>query len=108
MKFLKWLSVVLILLIIVYFLGPEPSSPKYDPSLPKVPSAATQLEKYISDRDASHKLKADNEARIVWQNDSLKQKTDYAIVYLHGFSASREEGSPVHTDFAKKFGCNLF
>jgi len=108
MKFLKWFAVVLFLLIIVYFLGPEPSSPKFDPSLPAVPQDATQLEKYIRDRDAAHKLKANNEAEIVWQNDSLKQKTEYAIVYLHGFSASHEEGNPVHTDFAKKFKCNLF
>ena len=41
-------------------------------------------------------------------NDSLKEKTEYAVVYLHGFSASQEEGDPVHYDFAKKFGCNLF
>ncbi len=55
-----------------------------------------------------HKLKPDNEARIEWLNDSLKEKTEYAVVYLHGFSASREEGDPVHSDFAKKFGCNLY
>ena len=53
-------------------------------------------------------MKPDNEARILWINDSTKQKTEYAVVYLHGFSASQEEGDPVHTDFAKKFGCNLF
>lgn len=108
MKFLKWLGVVLILLIIVYFLGPKPSHPKYETTLPTVPADALQLEKYISDHEALHKLKADNEARIVWLNDSLKEKTEYAVVYIHGFSASQEEGDPVHVDFAKKFGCNLF
>jgi hypothetical protein len=30
------------------------------------------------------------------------------VVYIHGFSASQEEGDPVHYTFAKKFGCNLF
>jgi pimeloyl-ACP methyl ester carboxylesterase len=34
--------------------------------------------------------------------------TEYAIVYLHGFSASQEEGDPVHRDLAKAFGCNLY
>jgi len=53
-------------------------------------------------------LKPDNEARVIWFNDSTKEKTDYAIVYLHGFSASQEEGDPVHRAFAKKFGCNLY
>ena len=29
-------------------------------------------------------------------------------MYLHGFSASQEEGAPVHKAIAKKFGCNLY
>jgi pimeloyl-ACP methyl ester carboxylesterase len=108
MRFLKWLGILLALLIIIYFLGPQPSTPKYSNSLPNVPADAMQLEKYISANEAQHKLKPDNEARIVWLNDSTKQKTEYAVVYLHGFSASQEEGDPVHRDFAKKFGCNLY
>lgn len=108
MKFLKWLGIILLLLIVVYFFGPHPSAPKYSIDLPAVPSEAMALENYISKNEAKHKLKPDNEARIVWMNDSVKQQTDYAVVYLHGFSASQEEGDPVHTDFAKKFGCNLF
>jgi pimeloyl-ACP methyl ester carboxylesterase len=108
MKFLKWLAALLIILIVVYFLGPHPSSPKYDLALQNVPSDAHQLEKYISDHEALHKLKPGNEARIVWLNDTSKEKTECVVVYLHGFSASREEGDPVHYDFAKKFGCNLF
>src|SRR5690606_4415203 len=31
-----------------------------------------------------------------------------SVVYLHGFSASEREGFPVHTEFAKKHGFNLF
>ncbi len=108
MRFLKWLGIVVIILIMVYFLGPQPATPKYSSQLPAVPSDAMQLEKYISDNEATHKIKPDNESRIVWYNDSLKEKTEYAIVYLHGFSASQEEGDPVHKEFAKKFGCNLY
>ncbi len=66
------------------------------------------LEQYIVDNEAKHKIKPDNEARIIWSNDSLKNETDYAVVYLHGFSASQEEGDPLHFEFAQKFGCNLF
>jgi pimeloyl-ACP methyl ester carboxylesterase len=108
MRFLKWLGILLFILIIVYFLGPRPSSPKYTKDLPAVPANGASLEKYVTDHEALHKLKPDNEARIVWLNDSLKEKTDYAVVYLHGFSASQEEGDPVHKKFAKKFGCNLY
>jgi esterase/lipase len=108
MRFLKWLGIVLVILIIIYFLGPQPSVPKYASQLPILPADAAQLEKYVADNEAKHKLKPDNEARIVWFNDSIKEKTEYAVVYLHGFSASQEEGDPVHIEFAKKYGCNLY
>jgi pimeloyl-ACP methyl ester carboxylesterase len=38
----------------------------------------------------------------------VKNKTEYAIVYLHGFSASQFEGAPTHINIAKMFGCNLY
>ena len=108
MKFLKWLGIVVLILILIYFMGPQPAHPKYSSGLPAVPADPAALEKYIADGEALHKIKPDNEARIEWFNDSLKQKTEYAVVYLHGFSASQEEGDPVHYDFAQKFGCNLY
>lgn len=108
MRFLKWLGIFLLVLIIVYFLGPQPSTPKYKNDLPAIPSEAAQLEKYIAGHEAKHKLKPDNEARIIWFNDSTKGQTEYAVVYLHGFSASQEEGDPVHREFAKQFGFNLY
>ncbi|HEY6503268.1 MAG TPA: alpha/beta hydrolase [Chitinophagaceae bacterium] len=108
MKFLKWLAFIFLILIVVYFLGPQPSSPKFTKDMPAVPGEPAALEKYIADHEALHKLKPDNEARVIWFNDSVKEKTEFAIVYLHGFSATQEEGDPVHIDIAKKFGCNLF
>ena len=108
MRFLKRLLAVILVLIIIYFLGPHPSHPVYNTSLTEVPSADTSLEKYIGQQESQHKIKPNNEARIVWANDSRKQKTEYAIVYLHGFSASQEEGNPVHRNIAKQFGCNLY
>lgn len=108
MKFLKWVGIILLFFIIAYFLGPQPPTPHYDTSLPILPAGSADLEKYIRDHESKHKLKPDNEARILWMDDSLKQITEYAIVYLHGFSASQEEGDPVHFEFAQKFGCNLY
>jgi len=75
--------------------------------MPVVPDDAAGLDAYVAAVEAKHKLKPDNEAMIVW-NDSTRSKTEYAVVYLHGFSASRMEGDPVHRDFAKKFGMNLY
>jgi len=108
MRLLKWLFIIIIILVIVYFLGPRPNTPVYTTQMPDVPADPSALETYIAHNEAQHKLKKDNEARIVWANDSLKQKTPYAIAYLHGFSASQEEADPVHRTIAKEFGCNLY
>ncbi len=107
MRLLKIFLYTIGVLIIVYLFGPRPSTPKYDTAMPAVP-ATGELEKFIAAQEAQHKLKPNNNARIVWASDSVQQKTAYAIVYLHGFSASQEEGSPVHRNIAKKFGCNLY
>jgi esterase/lipase len=108
MRIAKIIGVILLTLILIYWMGPKPKHPQYAKELPVVPDSAQQLEEYIKVKEAQHKLKPDNEARIVWYNDSLKEKTEYAVVYLHGFSASNKEGDPVHVNFAKKFGCNLY
>lgn len=108
MRFLKWLAIILLVLIVVYFLGPRPAKPEFEAALPVVPADPALLVSYIHKQESLHKIKPDNEARIIWASDSLKAKTEYAVVYLHGFSASQEEGDPVHTEFAKTFGCNLY
>jgi len=108
MKFLKWLAIIAAILGVIYLLGPNPSTPTYTNELPTVPADAIALENYIKANEAKHKLRPNNEARIIWANDSLKTKTEYAIVYIHGFSASQEEGAPVHMNIAKKFGCNMY
>ena len=108
MKFLRWTGIVLLVLIIIYFLGPKPAAPSYTAEIPSMPSQLTTLEQQITMDESKLALKPDNQARIIWANDSLKEKTEYAIVYLHGFSASQEEGDPVHQDFAREFGCNLY
>ncbi len=102
------LVILIGMLIVIYALGPHPATPVYEKDLPQVPAGTNELQAYIRHNEAMHKLKPDNEARIVWYNDSVKEKTPYSIVYLHGFSASQEEGRPIHTNIAKEFGCNLY
>jgi pimeloyl-ACP methyl ester carboxylesterase len=105
-RFIKLTAPVLII-VALYFLGPAPATPVYEPTLPTVPTEATALEQYVTANEAAHKLRPNNEARIVW-NDSTHKKTPYAVVYLHGFTASQMEGDPVHKRFARTMGCNLY
>jgi len=106
-RLLKWIFIILIVLTVAYFLGPRPSSPTYTNVLPSVPADAIALETYIKQNEAQHKVKPENEARIIWANDSVKQKTEYAIVYLHGFSDFKEVCDPFNTNLPKKLGQNF-
>jgi esterase/lipase len=107
MRLLKIVLAAVLVIAIVYLMGPHPQKPVYTTALPVVPAGDSALEAYIKTQESYHHVKPDNEARIVWA-DSTHQLTEYAIVYLHGFSASQEEGNPVHRDIAKQFGCNLY
>lgn len=104
---LIYISLPFVLLAVAYLLGPRPSAPRFDLAMPAVPAAAAELEQYVAAKEAAHKIKPNNEARIVWK-DSARQGTEYAVVYIHGFSASQMEGDPVHRRFAETFGCNLY
>lgn len=108
MRIMKWFLGIVLLLSIVYIVGPNPSTPVFTAILPTIPSNPAELEATITLKEKAHNTRPNNEARIVWANDSIKQKTPFAIVYLHGFSASQEEGNPVHQNIANAFGCNLY
>ncbi len=94
---------------ISYKSGPHPTPP----DLGKVykfnlPSDLNILETFIKEREAKIPgIKADNEGQFEWA-DSLKAVTPYSLVYIHGFSASHEEGAPVHENLAKRYGANLY
>ena len=109
MKTNRWIKITFhfILIIAIYFLGPAPDKPVFKEVMPEVPQQPEALEKYIQEKEQRHVIKPDNDARIIW-HDSSHRKTEYAIIYLHGFSASQKEGDPVHRLFAANFGCNLY
>ena len=48
-----------------------------------------------------------NESYIEF-NDSIPKKTNYSVLYLHGFTASGIEGDPVHRKIAKFLNANLY
>ncbi len=108
MKIIKYLAIALGALGLIYFIGPKKT---YDPVvLNDVEFTADihNVEEWLALKEAQiPDLKPDNEAKIIWANDSLKSKTEYALVYMHGFSASHEEGAPLHEDVAKRYGMNL-
>ena len=106
MKWLKALLGLIALLAVVYFVGPHPDQPVFDYAIQAIPDGSN-LDSLVRANESKHSIKPNNEASIIWA-DSNHQQTEYAIVYLHGFSASQMEGDPVHKNIAKQFHCNLY
>ena len=77
-------------------------------SLSEIPQNVSDLDNFLAQRESEYDLKPRTEANIIWNSGSSKHKTEYAIVYLHGFRASHPEGDPVHRTIAQTFSYNLF
>ncbi len=109
MNKLRYYIIIPVLIAGIYLSGPQLDPGEVGPELPEINYSGEELDQYINQRESGiENLKLDNQARIIWNDDSLKNKTEYSVVYLHGFSASQGEGIPIHTNFAKRYGCNLY
>ncbi len=104
----RFLGFLLLLFIVAYLMGPKPPKPDLNKNLPSISGSLTNIEDYVLKNDEGLTLKPDNESRIFWASDSVHERTDYAVLYLHGFSASWYEGYPAHERFAQYFGFNLY
>lgn len=98
---------LLVALIFIAALGPRPDSNirlNFDPS-----SISVDLETYLSKMEAKVANLRDNaHKQIIWYDPTSKSLTDFVVVYLHGFSASKVEIAPVPQNIAKALGANLF
>ncbi|MCB0689820.1 MAG: alpha/beta hydrolase [Saprospiraceae bacterium] len=89
----------------LFMVGPRASSVLLDPTITSRTMEDLQL--HLQAEQTSDLIKPDNEAMVYWA-DSIGIKTDYALVYLHGFSASRGEGDPIHLEFARRYHMNAY
>ena len=105
----KYLLVVFLVIITgAYLLGPKPERAELNNDLPSLPAGMRNIESFIEKKEAGFKIKPDNEARIVWVDETARSRTEYSLLYLHGFSASWMEGFPVNTAVANYFGMNAY
>lgn len=102
---MQTLGLFALVLAALWFLGPREVVP---------PVASVELEgdlAAISDQFAAEEAALGDvtpgvEKRIIFQGAA--RKTDWAVVYVHGFSATSEEIRPVPDRVADKLGANLF
>ncbi|PTN09356.1 carboxylesterase [Mangrovibacterium marinum] len=107
-RFLRILLAMVLFLVFLYVVGPRPPKPAMTTDLPSVEYGLNEIEQAIADHESALPVKPDNESAIVWTNDSANEQTDWCLLYLHGFSASRMEGFPTHMNFAAYFGMNAY
>lgn len=107
-RVLQFLGILIVSLVLIYILGPKSPTPLLSNDLPTVSANIEMAETYVLKNDSGQILKPDNQSRIIWANDSVKEKSPYVLLYLHGFSASWYEGYPANVDFAKHFGMNAY
>lgn len=74
-----------------------------------LPNDPEKLEAWIRNHESSDPAIKDHaRAKILWANPGNISKTEYSMVYLHGFKASHGEGAPVHRRVAETLGLNLY
>ena len=110
MKILFIILIVILAVVILYLLGPKPVIPTLNSKIEEpLTFDLKELDKKISESESSTpNIKPDNQARIVWADSTNQVKTEYCVVYIHGFSASCGEGYPINLNFAKRYGCNMY
>ncbi|WP_372777914.1 alpha/beta hydrolase [Litorivivens sp.] len=94
----------IILLTIVFVSGPRLES-DIQLTTPELPES---LEAYLRDSEARFSdITPGTEKTIVWAGEP-ETKTDYVVVYLHGFSATRQETAPVAERIAAALDANVY
>ena len=95
-------------LALIYLLGPRASYPDFDGKIQDLDLGIEDLTAFTEKKYADTlNLKPGNEGYIQWAG-AAGEKTEYSVVYLHGFSASPMEGDPIHREFAARYGANLY
>lgn len=104
-KILIWVLLILLAIIAVALLaGPRVG---VDTSLQAV-QLPEDLDAYLHQSEAQFDdIVPGTEKSIIWAGEA-RQKTPLSIVYLHGFSATRQETAPLADELAAELGANLY
>jgi esterase/lipase len=104
MTVLRLIIGVVLLMIVVAAMGP-----RVDMSVDLTPvDLPADLDKYLDESESQFPdIVGGTEKTIIWAN-TPGEKTDTAIIYIHGFGATRQELSPVADNIANMTGANLF
>lgn len=102
-------------LLFAYVAGPRvhppalTDGPRGGLPAPEVPASLDELDAWLAAREATvPNLRSELAKGIAWANPKAHARTPISLVYLHGFSASRRESSPLCEDLGQALGANVF
>ena len=73
-----------------------------------LPDNLQEIDAYLQREESNFpEITAETEKKVFWHGGDIK-KTPYSFVYLHGYSATRQEIVPVCERLAEKVGANLY
>lgn len=105
MKISRILLAVLGLLVLAIVLGPTPKDPNFSKHGDEPDWSFDDAVKLVAKANSNEQLKPGVEHLLVLQEN---EPTPYSILYLHGFSATPEEGAPTHQALSDTYGFNLY
>ena len=91
------------------FLGPRVEVDTRVPEVTFPDSSPPAVAGWIAEGEARHDdLVPGTEKTVVWADSTSRSSTPLSLVYLHGFSATRQEVYPLAEELARSLGANLF
>jgi pimeloyl-ACP methyl ester carboxylesterase len=102
-RVVSWSTAIVATAVAVFFLGPRVDLARH----PRPFSLPNDVEGYLARTEGQFDdIAPGAEKSIVWAG-AKRAKTPFAIVYLHGFSATRQETFPLCDLVAARLGANL-
>lgn len=100
---------VLAALVVLWFAGPRyPYGPDEPAARAQPPAAAAAIDAWLTAQEAAQPgLRPGAAKGVVWAGEAGR-RTPWAVVYLHGFTATRVETYPLAERVAQALGANLF
>ncbi len=97
-----------LLLGVAFVAGPRTG---VDPEVvvPRLPDAPAELDLLLEHSESRYPdIVPGTEKRILWAHPGAPGRTDYAIVYLHGFTATHRESAPLTERLADELRANAY
>ncbi|AAX17145.1 carboxylesterase [Borrelia hermsii DAH] len=96
---------IFIFLLLLIVVGPK-MKVRNEFAKTKIPNKLEEIDQYLLIEESKFNLEANTKKEIIW--NEAQKRTEYAVVYIHGFGASKNEIYPIPNNIAKALNANIF